>query len=123
MDRGGKFARPCGSRLPALLFLLFVLRPFVAEAQEETTEFSRMKELVQVPMVESDRGRAMLSLVAGCALPAQEAAYGDHGGTRYVFPGELGLVPSWPDRPMTAGEQRWISACVLARRNGGSHCR
>ena len=95
----------------------------IAEEEDpaaDKVEFDRMKELVDVPMLESERGRAMLSLVASCALPAEEAAFGDLGGKRFVFPGDLGLVPDWPERPLTPSDQRWISACVLARRNGGS---
>ena len=55
----------------------------------------------------------VLSYVAACALPGG-ASVTVHG-TKYA--GTYGLAPAWATRALTATEQRWVSACVLARTN------
>ena len=75
---------------------------------------SAYQELVEVPMVDTPTGRQMLGYLAACALPTDFGAYAEKDGERYDFPGAMGLVPGWLDDPMTASQQRWVSACVLA---------
>ena len=61
--------------------------------------------------------RAQLTYLVRCALPAEVAVYADHNGTRFTFPGSLGLAPRWIDEAMTPSEERWVSACLLAHVN------
>jgi hypothetical protein len=61
--------------------------------------------------------RAQLTYLVRCALPAGVALYAEQDGTRFTFPGELGLAPRWVDEAMTPREERWVSACLLAHLN------
>jgi hypothetical protein len=61
--------------------------------------------------------REQLKYLVQCALPADVALYADQDGTRFTFPGGLGLAPRWVDEAMTPSEERWVSACLLARVN------
>jgi hypothetical protein len=48
--------------------------------------------------------RAQLTYLVRCALPAGVALYAEQDGTRFTFPGELGLAPRWVDEAMTPRE-------------------
>src|SRR5262245_9546197 len=61
--------------------------------------------------------REQLKYLARCALPADITLYADQEGTRFTFPGGLGLAPRWVDEAMTPSEERWGSACLLAHVN------
>jgi hypothetical protein len=61
--------------------------------------------------------REQLKYLVRCALPADVALYADQDGTRFTFPGGLGLAPRWVDTAMTPSEERWVSACLLAHVN------
>src|SRR5262249_53524270 len=61
--------------------------------------------------------RTQLTYLVRCALPAELALYTDQDGTRFTFPGGLGLAPRWVDEAMTPSEERWVSACLLAHVN------
>ena len=68
-------------------------------------------------IAQTESGREFIKYLADCALGAGVAAYADVGGQHYEFPGALGLAPHWLHRPLTETEQRWVSACILARTN------
>jgi len=53
----------------------------------------------------------------GCALPADTAIDVVYRGTRFTFPGEVGLGKSWLAGLMTWIDQERVSACLLARVN------
>jgi hypothetical protein len=57
--------------------------------------------------------REQLKYLVRCALPADLTLYADQEGTRFTFPGGLGLAPRWVDEAMTPSEERWVSACLL----------
>ena len=61
--------------------------------------------------------REQLTYLVRCALPAELTLYADQEGTRFTFPGGLGLAPRWVDEAMTPREERWVSACLLAHVN------
>jgi hypothetical protein len=61
--------------------------------------------------------REQLRYLVRCALPADITLYADQDGTRFTFPGGLGLAPRWVDEAMTPSEERWVSACLLAHVN------
>ena len=61
--------------------------------------------------------REQLKYLVRCALPADLTLYADQDGTRFTFPGGLGLAPRWVDEAMTPSEERWVSACLLAHVN------
>jgi len=62
-------------------------------------------------------GRELLSYMASCALPASVTLEAELDGETLSFPGSVGLAPAWADRALHASEQRWVSACLLARVN------
>jgi hypothetical protein len=60
----------------------------------------------------------------GCALSADTAIDVVYRGTRFTFPGEVGLGKSWLAGLMTGTDQQRVSACLLARVNArGDHLR
>ncbi len=97
--------------------LTLVFGRLEARAQDEP-DTSTYQELVGVPMVESASGREMLGYLSACALPAEGGAYAEKDGERFDFPGAIGLAPGWPASSLTASEQRWVSACILALKDG-----
>ena len=62
-------------------------------------------------------GREIIKYLANCALPEGVVAFVHVDSTHYEFPGAVGLVPDWVHRSLTEDEQRWVSACILARTN------
>lgn len=68
-------------------------------------------------IAQTESGREFIHYLANCALGADVMAYADVAGQHYEFPGALGLAPHWLHRPLTEAEQRWVSACLLARTN------
>jgi len=68
-------------------------------------------------IAQTEQGREFIAYLADCALGAGVIAYADVAGQHYEFPGALDLAPQWLHRPLTEDEQRWVSACILARTN------
>ena len=66
-----------------------------------------------VALAVANGGAALLEYAVACALPAGEAITVD--GRRYE--GRLGLAPHWSERDLSVGDQRWLTACLLARTN------
>ena len=65
-------------------------------------------------LVQAAGGELVLRYAIGCALPpGASVSTGD--GTQ--FTGAIGLAPQWAERALDPSEQRWISACLLARTN------
>jgi len=65
------------------------------------------------PMRSTVSGKRVLTYLAACALPAGQSV---KVGTD-TYTGTYGLVPSWATSALTASQQRWVSACMLARTN------
>ena len=61
--------------------------------------------------------REFLKYVVSCALDDDASIKMTIDGTKYTFPGSLGLATDWGERNghCDAECQRWVSACVLAR--------
>lgn len=59
----------------------------------------------------------LLRYVARCALPVDQHLIVSEGGTSERLVGALGLAPEWPARDVSAEEERWVSACLLAHVN------
>lgn len=68
-------------------------------------------------IAQTEPGREFIRYLADCALCAGDATFADVEGQHYEFPGAMGLAPQWLHRPLTEDEQRWVSACILARTN------
>ncbi|MDI1445280.1 hypothetical protein [Polyangium sp. 6x1] len=66
--------------------------------------------------------RLFLQYAVGCALGrGQEVAFSwtglDGAVHDEVFPGDVGLAPSWREAPLDEVGQQWVSACIGARTN------
>jgi len=68
-------------------------------------------------IAQTEPGREFIKYLTDCALCAGVTAYADVAGQHYEFPGTLGLAPHWVHQSLTKDEQRWVSACILARTN------
>jgi hypothetical protein len=61
-------------------------------------------------------GRDVLDYLIGCAFPSGVTLSGtSDAGVTYEFQGSIGLAERWEYRRLTFKEQRWMSACMLAR--------
>lgn len=99
-----------------LLILLGAILSPGAAAESDAPEPRRVK-LSYTPQLESVVGRRMLGHLIECALEADVVATAEVAGEAFGFPGSLGLAPHWLERTASEIEQRWVSACILARIN------
>ena len=69
-------------------------------------------------LVTSDK-RHLLRFITECALDDDQLLSIESHGVIFEFYGQLGAAPEWNGyaNSMTASEQRWVTACVLARVN------
>jgi hypothetical protein len=67
----------------------------------------------------SKEKRAMLGFITTCALKKNQVLASKDGDVKIEYFGKLGIAPRWNGTPnsLTESEQRWVSACVLARVN------
>lgn len=73
--------------------------------------------IVTNSLLTTAEGRELLTYVVSCAIPAGISLVGEYDGVSYVFPGDIGLAPKWLSRALGEPEQRWVSACLIARVN------
>ncbi|MEO8553677.1 MAG: hypothetical protein ABI678_27070, partial [Kofleriaceae bacterium] len=70
------------------------------------------------PLLETADGRDVLTYMLQCALSSsQSITLTDSSGTPWKFTGAIGVAPAWTTRALTVTEQRWVTACLLARVN------
>jgi hypothetical protein len=69
-------------------------------------------------LMTTDSGRTTVKYLVRCALAAGDSlTKADQDGVMYIFPGELGLAPSWKTGACDGSCQQAISACLLAHIN------
>ena len=76
--------------------------------------------LPEIRLLSTAGGRAALSNVVACALPAGTsigAIAAD--GSPSAFAGRIGLAPGWVGHAPTAAERKRVAACVHANKIGG----
>jgi len=78
---------------------------------------NNLYELTSTDLLATDEGREVLKYAISCAIPYGIALTSSYAGMTYNFVGEIGLAPGWLDRGLRDTEQRWVSACLLARVN------
>lgn len=61
-------------------------------------------------IVSSNEGRALFSLLIGCALPQDQSLIVGE----FEFFGETGLTPGWLHHRLDKQERGWISSCIFA---------
>lgn len=83
---------------------------------------SRQVALGNAALATTVQGRLNLKYLSYCALDDHTVLVAEHEGTRYEFPGVVGLAPAWAETDLSATEQQWVSACMLALKNhAGAH--
>jgi hypothetical protein len=88
-----------------------------SQAETPAAVVPRQIALADPELASTATKREQLTYLVQCALPADIALYTEHGADRFLFQGRLGLAPRWLDEAMTPSEERWVSACLLARVN------
>jgi len=73
--------------------------------------------LADPALAATEQSRKILKYLASCALTADTVLEDTADGRHYEWPGGLGLAPQWHRRALTEDEERWVSACLLARTN------
>jgi hypothetical protein len=68
-------------------------------------------------LLATEDGRELLRYVVQCAFEDDDVLRGAVNGQSYEFPGLLGLVPKWSEKPLAEAEQQIMSACLLAHVN------
>src|SRR4051812_30803658 len=91
-------------RFCALVFLLAA-----STALPAAELMLRDEKLAQTP-----EGRQQLKYLVSCAVPEGTTVIAIAGNERFAFPGSMGLAPGWTTQPLTDGERRRVSACMLA---------
>jgi hypothetical protein len=74
-------------------------------------------QLTSTELLATPDGRELLTYIVSCALPREVTLTGSYAGVSYQFIGDIGLASSWTARSLRETEQRWVSACLIARVN------
>jgi hypothetical protein len=100
----------------SLVALALAFSAAAAGAADAATPARRVA-LADPALAASEASRQRLKYLASCALAADTVLVGEADGRVYEWPGSLGLAPQWDRRPLDEREERWVSACILARTN------
>ncbi len=95
--------------------LIFLTQGYTEELEE--TDYSTGRVEVPSGFADNPTKREQLKYLVGCALTEETEVYTTVDGEEYSFEGSIGLVPQWIDRGLVGEEERWVSACMLARTN------
>ncbi len=101
------------------LLRLAIVITFAALAADTVVanDATRRVPITKAELIDSPMARERLKYLTACALEEGTEPYGIFEEQTYVFPGEMGLAPAWADRALSFSEERWVSACLLARTN------
>ena len=72
---------------------------------------------VAQPLLATEDGRELLSLVVSCAVPLGITLVGTVNGADFDLLGEIGLAPQWLSARLDRVGQHWVSACMFSRVN------
>lgn len=114
-------------KLTSLLTLSLAILPLLMTAELVANESSNVKnmrnnslQVVRISnlnLVSTQSARKELSYLASCSLPSSKMLVASYMGKRYEFPGDMGFAPNWDRQPLSQIEERWVTACLLARTN------
>ncbi len=95
---------------------IFILLIF---AWASPTAIAKKESLENQDWLTSLEKRALLKFITQCALRKDQVLTVETDGLVFEYYGNLGTAPNWDGYPnsLTPSEQRWVSACVLARVN------
>ncbi len=104
----------CSLLLASMLFIVLT-----RGNTQETKETNYSTGRIELPnnLADNPTKRNQLKYLVSCALAEETGAYTIVNGEEYTFEGGVGLAPHWIDRGLTPKEERWVSACILARTN------
>ena len=104
----------CSLLLASMLFIVFT-----QGNTQEIKEVNYSTGRIEVPssLADNPTKRNQLKYLVSCALAEETEAYTIVDSEEYTFEGDIGLAPHWIDRGLTPKEERWVSACILARTN------
>src|SRR5262245_4300462 len=94
-----------------LVAILAVLAAYTQAAEP------RRVALADPSLVETEYGRMLVKYLASCALGKDVVLVVESAESKLEFPGAMALAPHWHERALSAEEERWVSACILARTN------
>ena len=77
----------------------------------------RRVPVADLASVATPEQRKDLKYLASCALAPDTVLVAEVEGQVHEFPGSMALAPDWWRRALTPQEERWVSACILARTN------
>ena len=102
-----------------LLLISILLITFTQGYTQENKGIDYSTGRIEVPsdLADNPTKREQLEYLVGCALAEETEAYTIVDKEEYAFKGSLGLAPQWIDKGLTPEEERWVSACMLARTN------
>ena len=86
-------------------------------SSQEPVAAARRVPVADLASVATPEQRKDMKYLASCALGADTVLVAEVDGEVHEFPGGIGLAPEWWRKPLTPAEERWVSACVLARTN------
>lgn len=98
-------------RKPLSFFLVIMLIPLFSYAEKQLLE--------NRDWLLSLEKRTLLKFITECALRKDQVLAVKDEGLIFEYYGSLGVAPDWDGYPssLSTSEQRWVSACVLARVN------
>lgn len=109
-----KNCRPLSWRTLLLCAAIFCCNSTCAQPSAPSPRRVPVADLASVATPEQ---RKDLKYLASCALSADTVLVAEVDGKVHEFPGSMALAPDWWHRALTPQEERWVSACVLARTN------
>lgn len=107
---------PWNNPFVAISFALIALTCNADQGWHKPTSAQRIP-LTDRTLAATREQRQLLKYLVSCALPAGVEVYAHVNEAHYTFQGSLGLAPAWAQRALSETEQRWVSACILARTN------
>jgi len=87
------------------------------QAEPSTVRLPRQVELANPDLASTAVKRQQLTYLVQCALSEDVVLYTEQGAERFTFQRQMGLAPRWLSEALTPREERWVSACLLARVN------
>ena len=82
-----------------------------------TTNGLELNKITTNGLITTEDGRELLTYIISCAIPSGVTLFGEYQNVIYQFHGDIGLAQNWVKRSLTGAEQRWVSACMIARVN------
>jgi hypothetical protein len=105
-------------RRPAVALAIALAFGAAGSAAAQTApSFATRVQLGNAALAATEGSRMVLQYLASCALSPATVLEANVDGKRREWPGSIGVAPEWHRRALSEDEERWVSACMLARTN------